>query len=50
MDDMEESKRTVRSVIDGMLDNANLGELYASYIAVQGALSRRRTKRGGHKG
>lgn len=49
MDDMEESKRTVRSVIDGMLDNANLGELYASYIAVQGALSRRRTKRGGHK-
>lgn len=46
MDDLKEAKRTVRSLIDGILD---LGELYASYIAVQGALSRRRVKRGGHK-
>ena len=49
-DDIEEAKRTVRSVIDGMLDNASLGELYASYIAVQGTLSRHKSKRGGRKG
>lgn len=48
--DTKNAKRSVRAQIDAMLDGADLGETYACYIAVQGALSRRRAiKKGGRR-
>ena len=48
--DTKNAKRSVRAQIDTMLDGADLGETYACYIAVQGALSRHRTvKKGGRR-
>ena len=47
--DTMNAKRSVRAQIDRMLDDSDLGETYACYIAVQGTISRRRARKGGKR-